>query len=284
MTGTAVLLAVLVAVLVAVLASPVLRRGRHCAVLERALADPDPDVRRAAVLVVAADGSRPCVRTGRRHRGEEPADRALRAAAEVLRDLSPARDRDRRDPVLPGAGAYAAARRPPAGAAGRPLASPLIDPLDAIDRTVSDRDADGGTGGAGPPPGGTRPWRAGHDQLDALDVMALLPGPAPHPPREPAPPSASAVGEGGHRATTDVDALLDDVAGVGADARRRRAPAGTHGPPGRDGSLRSALRPGRAAVADRPGQGGRRTVPPLARTAADPVSARPPDLPEQRAG
>lgn len=198
------------------------RRRTATGAVRRALVDPDPEVRRAAVLVAANHGLGRytpvlCTRVER-----EPAETVLLALAEATRARSWCHRRGRRARLARWAEAFAAApcETVEAASEGRRDGRQGIDALAVMEAPPLDPQP------PPPPPrreAGTRPprhrWRALPDGLDALKVLDALPSAtwkrasSTYRPKR-RPPSGERI---------DIEAVLDGLAGV-SPRRPRRHP------------------------------------------------------------
>ena len=213
-------------------------RSRTSAAVRSALSDPDPETRRAAVLVAARHGLSHHARLLLGHARREEAGDVLFALAEVVRDRG-CFGHGSRAKLRRWSEAFLSVREP-SGSGDRKRASPhgcsgpdpvlACDVIDALQVFDAVEPPALPTGGAKEAHGPAPVWTAAPDELDPLAVLGSLEGrPAP-------PPSRRDWREPGHR--RDHEALVDRLAGI---APGRRAPAGPRA---------------RQALTDRPGGSG----------------------------
>jgi hypothetical protein len=206
------------------------RRGAGRAV-RRALTAADPDTRRAAVLVAVDHGLGRYAQALCRRVTTEEADSVLVPLAEAVAARGGRGRRGRCGRLQRWAEAFLAGRtvRRPEGAPRRTTAPAprgrvddgaahgldaleLVEALGPLPRQPS----------AGPPASARprRQWRADPDELDALKVVdALRAGP-----RRRASAKSAPNGRSTPAGTTDIDALLNELAGVARVAPRRSRP------------------------------------------------------------
>jgi hypothetical protein len=192
--------------------------------VRRALADSDPETRRAAVLVAARHGLARYARVLWKRLESENADCVLLALAEVTRAQRWRRGGGRRDDLRGWAEWFLAVRtvprpEPPGPAEEGPGrresdAGDALHNIDALEviKALPERGSEL-PGDKATPAKSRRRWRARPNELDALKVVDGLAA-SRNGQRTPSTPAPN--GRGHHR-RTDIDALLNELAGVRPD-------------------------------------------------------------------